>query len=274
MSTKISTAAVARCHLEVRDAPDRRDIFERAIKLAWARGLYPEMVALSKRVLRHDASRSDARYYYAVGLRKLGQCDAALPHYEAYTKLRGDDPDPYFGMGLCHEALGDKNAAEAAFRAYLSREKREDRTAWRKKALGHMARLSGVLPIVGRSPVAPKVKPLVKPLAPRPAPPVAKVKPTPPTPPAPPASCDQHAKAFASDPFATKAYDAFAECALKRKEHAKVVKTMKMAIRDNPDFARGWFQLGRAYQAQGKAQQARRALARACKAGVNQACAP
>jgi cytochrome c-type biogenesis protein CcmH/NrfG len=47
---------------------------------------------------------------------------------------------------------------------------------------------------------------------------------------------------------------------------------MRIALRDNPEWARGWLHLGRAQQALGQTAQARVSLAKACAAGVSEAC--
>jgi cytochrome c-type biogenesis protein CcmH/NrfG len=86
------------------------------------------------------------------------------------------------------------------------------------------------------------------------------------------ADCSTHEKAIQADPFAVAAYDRFAECELKAGRSGEVVKRMRTALRDNPDWARGWLHLGRAYKALGDAVQAKAALAKACAASVAEAC--
>jgi cytochrome c-type biogenesis protein CcmH/NrfG len=86
------------------------------------------------------------------------------------------------------------------------------------------------------------------------------------------ADCSSHERAFGADPFATAAYDQWAECASKAGRHADVSKRMRVALRDNPDWSRGWLHLGRACRALGDATQAKAALTKACAAGVTEAC--
>jgi len=47
---------------------------------------------------------------------------------------------------------------------------------------------------------------------------------------------------------------------------------MRVATRDNPDFARGFYHLGRAYKAKGDQASARTYLGKACSSGIAEAC--
>ena len=154
------------------------------------------------------------------------------------------------------------------------------------KARERIAALQGAsaLPLVAANPPAPVVVKPMTPVAPLPAP-VAPAAPVaaPPAPPAPPVTkppapappstdCSAHEKAISADPFATAAYDKFVECAMNARRYNDVIQRMRTAIRDNPDYARGYFHLGRAYKAIGDQVQAKTALAKACAAGVSEAC--
>jgi cytochrome c-type biogenesis protein CcmH/NrfG len=81
-----------------------------------------------------------------------------------------------------------------------------------------------------------------------------------------------HLAAVKADPFATAAYQKLAECEHQAGRHQEVVARMRMAIRDNPEWTRGWYYLGRAQKALGQAARAKPALAKACAAGVSEAC--
>mgnify|MGYP001544554668 CR=1 FL=1 len=275
VSDKVSNDAVGRCAEEAKTSLARRDIFDRYVRLRWVRGEYEEIVKLAREVLERDGDRTDARFYLAVGLRKLGRCDEALTHYRRYADRRPSDADPHFGMALCYEGQNRRNDAVAAYQAYLKKEKRPDKVAWRNKASARLAALGSgaALAIAPRrptakAPVAAKAPVVAKP---RPKAPVAKpavavAKP------APKADCSAHDAAIKKDPFDTKAYDAFARCSLARKDHAAVLRRMRIAIRDNPEWAKGWLHLGTAYQAAGKSAQAKSAFAKACSAGVPGSC--
>ncbi|MCA9672240.1 MAG: hypothetical protein KC503_41890, partial [Myxococcales bacterium] len=87
-----------------------------------------------------------------------------------------------------------------------------------------------------------------------------------------PVNCDAQMAKFKSDPFATKSYDAWAACASRAGRHADVVRYMRIAIRDNPDFKRGWLHLGNAQKALGQTAQAKASWAKACAGSVAEAC--
>lgn len=289
VSTKVSNEIVETCRSEAEDSLDRRDIFDRYVRILWARGEYAKVVALSRKVLSQHAERTDARFYLAVGLRKLDRCGEALPHYRRYAKRRSNDADPYFGIGLCQEKLGDTARALAAYRAYLAREKRPDRQAWRRRAEERIAALGGSgLAMVGyrRAPAVatlrrtPRTARRSTPIARR-APiarrtPVARAVPAPrPKPvarPAIPASCAAHEAAIKKNPFDTAAYQRFAVCSRKRSEHAAAIKRLRVGVRDNPEWAEGWLHLGLSYKATGQSARAKRAFARACKGKATAAC--
>jgi tetratricopeptide (TPR) repeat protein len=297
ISSKVRQEAVDVCEEAVRANMDRQDVFHRFVGLLRVRQRYDDIVKWSKRVLKRDEDRTDALYNLAYGLRKTGDCEAALRKYKSYAKRNKEDPDPYFGMGLCHEDLRNSQAAIDAFQLYIEKEDRKGQKAWVERARARIAALRGAPPPPAAVAVQPQrpaglVKPpgAVKPpspLAPFPgvappaaAPPAA----TPPaaTPPAaaPPAAaapaasadCSAHERAFKADPFNTDAYDKFADCALAAGRHDDVIRAMRIATRDNPDFSRGFLHLGRAYKAKGMAQSAKGYFAKACSAGVPEAC--
>ena len=84
--------------------------------------------------------------------------------------------------------------------------------------------------------------------------------------------CAAASRAVAADPFATSAYEQLAECSARAGRHSEVIARMRTALRDNPDWARGYLHLGRAFRATGDEPQAKSALAKACSAGVAEAC--
>jgi predicted Zn-dependent protease len=84
--------------------------------------------------------------------------------------------------------------------------------------------------------------------------------------------CSQYERTVRKSPFNTEAYSQFAECALRAGRHMDVVAKMRVAVRDNPDYSRGWFYMGQAYKAAGKRDQASRSFKKACAAGVAEAC--
>jgi tetratricopeptide (TPR) repeat protein len=282
VSDKVSNARIESCAMEADTNLDRRDIFDRYVRLRWARGEYQQIVILCRRILAQDKDRTDAMFYLAVGLRKLGKCRQALTHYRSYADRRPSDGDPHFGMALCYERLGRRGDALAAYKTYIKQEKRPDKRSWRQKARARVAALSDGAALARTTPArvappaaTPRPTPTPKPVAVRPV-----VKPTPTKTPKPAAvapapvaaSCATHEAAIKKDPFDTKAYDGYASCALARKDYAAVMRRMRVAIRDNPEWAKGWLHLGIAYKALGQAGRAKSAFAKACSAGVPGSC--
>ena len=288
VSDKVSNEIVGQCAQEAETNLDRRDLFDRYVRLLWARGEYRKILALCRQVLKQDPERTDARFFLAVGLRKAGHCKEALSHYRRYADRRPGDADPYFGMGLCYERLGRRGDARSAYKKYVTMEKRPNKRAWRTRAQSRIAALGG-LAMLGAAGAAPS--PLVAQVTPalfkptpavaKPAPVVAKptlavAKPAPvvakPAPAAIPASCAASEAAIKKDPFDTAVYDRYGRCAAARKDYASLIRRMRVAIRDNPEWAKGWFYLGLAYRATGKGALAKSAFAKACSAGVSGSC--
>jgi len=59
---------------------------------------------------------------------------------------------------------------------------------------------------------------------------------------------------------------------VQQQKHRTILKRMRTALRDNPDYARGWLHLGRAYHALGQNVASANALAKACAKGIEEAC--
>jgi tetratricopeptide (TPR) repeat protein len=294
VSAKVSDEVVDTCEEAVRANMGRMDVFDRYVGLLRVRNRYSDVVKWSKKILKHDEDRTDALYNLAYGLRKTGHCELALERYREYANRNKEDPDPYYGMGLCHEDLGNRQDAIAAYKTYIEKEKRKSQKVWVERAKLRMTSLGSGAPIAAApTPTPTPTTPTPKIARPTPAPglvqpaPVARPLPTPTPSPAPSAAptpapaapvaaaatdCSAHERAFKANPFNTGAYDKWAECSLKSGKHDEVIRYMRIAIRDNPEFGRGWLHLGSAYRAKGNQPQAKSAFAKACSAGVAEAC--
>jgi len=284
-SSKVQAQAVQTCEEALKSDLDRQDVYHQYMGLLRVRERYDEMADWSRRIIERDAKRTDAVYNLAYALRKTGNCNDAIKKYKAYADANTEDADPYYGMGLCYEDLGNRGAAVSAYEVYLKKEKRRSQESWMGKARERIAALQGALPLVAANPPAPVAAKQPAPAAPPPAPvappapavvtPAPAPKPpaaAPPAPAPPSTDCSAHEKAISADPFATAAYDKFVECAMNARRYGDIIQRMRTAIRDNPDYARGYFHLGRAYKATGDQVQAKTALAKACAAGVAEAC--
>jgi len=301
VSSKVSLQSVETCEAALQEDLDRQDVFQQTVGLLRERARFAEIVSWSKRVLTRSPKRPDALYQLAYGLRKTGDCAQALKQYLAYAELNADDPDPFFGMGLCYLDLGDREGATRSFSAYLNKERRASQREWVERARQHLRVSSGGGPLAAAPVAAPAVATAAPPVAPMSAtPPPSQASPAPavtgspvmvPAPAAPAAAtaalpaaapapraappssdCSAHERAIAADPFATAAYDQWAECAAKAGRHADIVRRMRTALRDNPEWSRGLWHLGRAFKAQGDVAQAKAAFAKACTAGVSEGC--
>lgn len=290
VSAKVSDESVETCEDAVRANMGRMDVFDRYVGLLRVRNRYSDVVKWSKKILKRDEDRTDALYNLAYGLRKTGHCELALERYKEYSDKNKEDPDPYYGMGLCHEDLGNRQDAIAAYNSYIEKETRKSQKVWVERAKLRMSALGSGAPLAAAPTPTPKLAqppPRPGPIAPAPKPagvptpvpsPVATPSPAAPTP-APsapvaalPTDCSAHQRAFKANPFNTGAYDKWAGCSLKSGKHDEVIRIMRIAIRDNPEFGRGWLHLGSAYKAKGNQPQAKSAFAKACSAGVAAAC--
>ena len=283
-SSKISDESVSVCKAALETDHARQDVFQRYMDILRVRGEHTDVVKWSLKIWKMDKGRTDALYNLAVGLRKVGRCKKAVKAYKLYAKKNASDPDPYFGMALCHEDLGDRAAAVEAYGQYIELEKRKSQQEWVGKARTRIIALRGgaVAPAPAPAPrTTPAPAPAPKPApAPAPAPaPKPKVAPAPapkvaPAPAPVPRDCSVHVKAFTANPFDTGAYDKYAVCSLAQGKHAEVIKRIRIALRDNPDYTKGWYRLGLAYKAAGNTTRAAASFKKACAAGVKEACTP
>ena len=267
-SSKISDQALGVCQEALSETPDRVDVFQQTMLLLTLRGKHDLVVRQCSVVLSRDRSRSDARYYLAVALRRLNRCTEAIEHYRQYAAERPEDPDPHFALGLCHEQVGDVAAAQQAYGQYLAKEHRSTHQIWRGHAQQRSAALAkGVVTAwpqggsqarlpADRGPAGDVTAPAAaQPAVPTPVP----AKPQ-------PVDCRAHQKAVEADPFATQAYERLAACLAAEKDHPKALRFMRIAVRDNPDYPRGWLHMGRAQRALGRQAEAKASLAKACQA--------
>jgi|GEM_PF-2530575 len=67
-------------------------------------------------------------YLLASTSRRAGSYDRAVAAYRRYLELRPAEPDPLFGIGLCLEAIGDREGALASFQRYVERDTRPQST--------------------------------------------------------------------------------------------------------------------------------------------------
>ena len=239
------------CGRAFNNEPQRADVYQRYMHLARFEGAYDAMERHSRAVLEQEPARNDALFYLAYAMRKQQRYDDAIKAYRAY-QARFPSPDTDYGIALCYEGLGDASAAVKAYRRYIRREARPERRAWRQRAKARVAHLDAQARRQRPAPVA---------------------VPRPPSPRGATGNCDKQRQIISRNPFDTVAYEDFARCAKRIDAHLDIVRHMRMALRDNPEFARGWLHLGLAQIALGRKAYGEASLKRACQAGVSQACA-
>jgi tetratricopeptide (TPR) repeat protein len=88
-----------------------------------------------------DPSYALGWYNLAHALRKGDRPLEAADAYHQYIKLKPDDPDPYYGLGQTLKMTGDTNGAIAAFKKYVSMEKRPEEQKWVDKARAELQAL-------------------------------------------------------------------------------------------------------------------------------------
>lgn len=81
--------------------------------------------------------------WYLLGSisRRTGDPDRAAAAYRRYIELRPAEPDPYFGLGLCLDAVGDHAGALAALRHYVGSDPRASSTPFVAEARTRIATL-------------------------------------------------------------------------------------------------------------------------------------
>ena len=95
---------------------------------------------LAQVTLRHP--RYAAGWYaLAVAYRRSERHSLAILCYETYLELRPGDPDPWFGAGMSHIALGDRARATASLERYLELERRSERAEFIDRARLELAQL-------------------------------------------------------------------------------------------------------------------------------------
>lgn len=267
MSGKVDAESVDTCQRALSSEPARLDLFQRTMALLMARGDYPQMIALSQNILAEQPRRADVLFTLAFSLRLANRCIEAISKYQQYLELNSADPDPYFGLGLCYEAQGENEKATRAFQTYLDRENRPARQSWIVKAESRLNALHGSKkPVLGQAPDSAPAQ------APAPMPETNISSASAPPPAADP--CAPQLKIIEADPFATAAYDKFAECAANQGKDEEIIRRMRMALRDNPDFSRGWLHLAKALRRRGDNEAARSAFFKACSLGIPEGCTP
>jgi tetratricopeptide (TPR) repeat protein len=85
---------------------------------------YAEAAVEMQAAVRYEPRFALGWYVLASASRRAGQCDRAVEAYRRYMELRPAEPDPYFGVALCLQTVGDRAGAMTAFRNYVAMDHR------------------------------------------------------------------------------------------------------------------------------------------------------
>jgi tetratricopeptide (TPR) repeat protein len=208
-----------------------------------------------------DPGFAAAWYSLAVARRHLGQCPGAIAAYRRYAALAPDEPEPYFGLGLCLRDTGDRAGAIEALKHYVSIEKSPASERWVDKAHSVLAELGapGSAPAetpsdAGETPGATKGAPKGAPAA---TPNLSYVEAQ---------SLRDHGhidesiakfrQAIAADPRHMAARAALGELLLKIRRDDEAIEVLRAAVDKNPGYPLAWYDLAFAYRARGRAAEA------------------
>jgi tetratricopeptide (TPR) repeat protein len=218
-----------------------------------------------------DPKFATAWYSLAVARRHLNQCPGAIAAYRRYAALAPDEPEPYFGLGLCLRDTGDRAGAIEALKHYISIEKRPASERWIDKAHSVLAELGAP----GSAPVEKQPSAAVQPpAAETPASAKGVAKGTAAGALVSPAngayveaqalrdhghideSIAKFRQAIAVDPRHLAARAALGELLLKIRRDDEAIEVFRGALDKNPGYALAWYDLAFALRARGRAAEA------------------
>jgi tetratricopeptide (TPR) repeat protein len=225
----------------------------------------PEAAEKFEAAVAADPKFASAWYSLAVARRHLNQCPGAIAAYRRYAALAPDEPEPYFGLGLCLRDTGDRAAAIEALKHYIAIEKRPASERWVDKAHSVLAELDAA----GGAP------PTDKPPAPAEAATTAKA----PSAAAKPAATSpanaayveaqslrdhghideaiaEFKQAITTDPRHLAARAALGELLLKIRRDDEAIEVFRAALDKNPGYPLAWYDLAFALRARGRAADA------------------
>ncbi len=229
----------------------------------------PEAIQKFEAAVAADPSFATAWYWLAKVRRKANQCTGAISAYRHYAALAPDEPEPYYGLGLCLRDTGDRPGAIEALKRYVATEKRPSSEQWVAKARGVIAELgaSGA----PAAAIADSKPPAKAPEA------IADSKPPTKAPVGPAAQAANAAyleaqslrdhghideavakfrQAIAADPKQMAARAALGELLLKVHRDDEAIEVFHAALDKNPTYPLAWYELAFLFRARGRAADA------------------
>lgn len=121
------TRAESLTHESLRSSPDSREAKVLLGRILLERGRVAEARDLFAGLLKAQAEDVDALCGMGDALRKMGQGDLAITHFQRAARLRGNDPYIWKQLGMAQREKGDAMGALASFQKSLSLDgKQED----------------------------------------------------------------------------------------------------------------------------------------------------
>jgi len=204
-------------------------------------------------------------YALAAARRRAGQCDRAIAAYRRYAQMLPDEPEPYYGLGLCLHEGGQNASAAQALRRYIELEKRPASAQW----VDHARDVLGEIGTKGDAPMPPSpgvIAPAPLPSGPTPSAispdggaaadsPAAALY----------ASSQQlrdtghieesiakFREAIAADPQHMVARAALGELLLKIRRDDEAINVFRAALAKNPEYSLAWYELAFALRVKGR----------------------
>jgi tetratricopeptide (TPR) repeat protein len=199
-------------------------------------------------------------YRLAVARRRAGQCALAIDAYRRYAQMLPDEPEPYYGLGLC---LKDENrlaSAAQALRRYVELEKRPESQRWVEHARGIIAEIgtSGDAPMPATGTAKPPAAPKGPPAGGAESPAAALY-----------AKAQQlrdtghieealasFKEAISADPHLIVARVALGELLLKIRRDSDAIDVFRGALHESPEHSLSWYELAFAFRVRGRLPEA------------------
>lgn len=102
---------------------------------------FQEAASEMETAVRYEPRFALGWYVLASAQRRAEHCDEAVFAYRRYMELRPAEAEPYFGVGLCLHALGDRDGATTAFQHYVQGDSRPGSREFVTIARQHLADL-------------------------------------------------------------------------------------------------------------------------------------
>lgn len=100
---------------------------------------YSRAAGLFQKAFAADSTLTIALYNQAFALKKANLLAQARDVYDAYTKVKPEDPDGFYGLADVYRLLGNEKNAIQTFNLYLSMEKRPNKDRYIKFAREYLA---------------------------------------------------------------------------------------------------------------------------------------